>query len=239
MKSIIYFTVMKTLLRMLSFSFLAVLLVIVSACDKPYNGTTNQEQKITATDQSNANTLSSTNEQQSITDKTMQPARLATEFKTIEWTDLMLKEDLDALLNPPSYVTEVEDGSFEDQINNQLQSPLATANDDSYQRALTSRRIIPEMDGQAIRIPGFIVPLAFDGEQTITQFFLVPFFGACLHMPPPPPNQMIFINYPQGIKLEALYDAFWVSGILQTSLVENEVATAAYSMQMQSFEIYE
>ncbi len=94
------------------------------------------------------------------------------------------------------------------------------------------------MDGQAIRIPDFIVPLEFNDKQTITQFYLVPFFGACIHLPPPPPNQIIFVNYPEGLMLNTLYDPFWISGILKTSLIENEMASAAYSMQMQSFEVY-
>ena len=161
-----------------------------------------------------------------------------TEFITVKWTDLMPKEDLDVLLNPPSYVTDIEDGSFEDQISNQIQNTLAEANDDRYQQALNSTGIIPEMNGKGIRIPGFIVPLEFDDEQTITQFFLVPFFGACIHVPPPPPNQIIFVNYPQGLKLKALYDPFWVKGILKTSLIKNDMATAAYSMDMQTYEAY-
>jgi hypothetical protein len=67
---------------------------------------------------------------------------------------------------------------------------------------------------------------------------MVPFFGACLHLPPPPPNQTIFVNYPQGLKLESLYDAYWISGVIKTSLVENDTATAAYSMEMYAFELY-
>lgn len=173
-----------------------------------------------------------------ITDKSEQATLSESSFKTIEWTELMPKEDLEILLNPPSYINDIEDGSFEDQISSQVANALAAASDDPYQKALSSTRIVQEMDGQAIRIPGFIVPLEFDDEQTITQFFLVPFFGACIHVPPPPPNQIIFVNYPKGLKVEALYDPFWVSGIVKTSLVENEVATAAYSMQMQSFELY-
>lgn len=159
-------------------------------------------------------------------------------YKTVEWIDLMPKDDLDALMNPPAYITDIEDGSFEDQISSQLQNALPENKDDRYQQALTSTRILPEMDGQAIRIPGFIVPLEFDNQQTVTQFFLVPFFGACIHLPPPPPNQIIFVNYPRGLKLWSLYDPFWISGTLQTSLVENDIATAAYTMQMQLLEVY-
>ena len=94
------------------------------------------------------------------------------------------------------------------------------------------------MNNQAIKIPGFIVPLEFNQDQSVTQFFLVPFFGACIHQPPPPPNQIIFVNYPQGLALNSLYDPFWISGLLRTSLVEHEMAVAAYSLQMTSFEPY-
>ena len=159
-------------------------------------------------------------------------------FKTIEWTDLIPQEDLDALLNPPSYLDDIEDGSFEDQISSQVQNSIAAASDDRYQQALVSTRVVTEMNNQSVRIPGFIVPLEFDDDQTITQFFLVPFFGACIHVPPPPPNQIIFVDFPQGLKLEALYEPFWISGLLQASLMENELATAAYRMKMQEYEVY-
>lgn len=159
-------------------------------------------------------------------------------FKTVEWTNLMPEEDLDALLNPPSYITDVQDGTAEDQISSQIRNTIAAASDDRYQQALVSTRVVSAMDGQAVRIPGFIVPLEFDDDQTITQFFLVPFFGACIHLPPPPPNQIVFVEYPEGLKLEALYDPFWISGILKTSLIENDLATAAYSLKMQYFEPY-
>lgn len=159
-------------------------------------------------------------------------------FKTVEWIDLLPKADLEALSNPPSYVTDVEDGSLEDQISSQIQSSIAAAGDDKYQQALVSTKVVGEMDGKGIRIPGFVVPLQFDDEQTITQFFLVPFFGACIHVPPPPPNQIIFVDYPKGLKLAELYDPVWVSGHLKTSLKENDLATAAYSMKAESWEEY-
>lgn len=164
--------------------------------------------------------------------------KVAAQFTTIEWPDLIPKEDLDALLNPPEYIAEVQDGSTEDQISSQIKNTISAASGDRYQQALISTRIKPEMDGQAIRIPGYIVPLEFSDDQVITDFFLVPFFGACIHVPPPPPNQIIYVKYPKGLKLEALFDPFWISGVLKTSLIENDMATAAYALDMQSFEAY-
>ena len=151
----------------------------------------------------------------------------------------MPEEDLEALSNPPDYINDVEDGSFEDQLDDPFQNTFDSSIDDRYQQALVSTSVIDDLDGQLVRIPGFIVPLEFNDDQTITQFFLVPFFGACIHVPPPPPNQIIFVNYPQGFQLEALYTPFWISGVLKTSLQQNDMATSAYAMDMQEFEIYQ
>ena len=94
------------------------------------------------------------------------------------------------------------------------------------------------MDGQAISIPGFIVPLEFDDELIVTEFFLVPYFGACIHVPPPPPNQIIYVKYAKGLELKTLYDPFWIYGTLKTSTVENDTATASYTIDMASYEDY-
>lgn len=160
------------------------------------------------------------------------------QYQTVDWTDLMPKADLDALLNPPDYITEVEDGSLEDQISSQIQSAVTGAKDDRYQQALRSTDVIPAMDSKSIRIPGFVVPLEFDDDMVVTEFFLVPFFGACIHVPPPPPNQIIYVKYPKGFTLGALYDPLWISGELKTRLTENDTATAAYAMTMDAFEAY-
>ena len=161
-----------------------------------------------------------------------------TEFTTIQWPDLIPKDDLDALLDPPEYLMNIQEGSLEDQISSRVSASIASAKDDRYQQALVSTKIMPEMNGQAIRIPGFIVPLEFSDDQVITEFFIVPFFGACIHVPPPPPNQIIYVKYPKGFKLEALYNPFWLSGVLKTSLIENDMATAAYAMEVSLIEAF-
>jgi hypothetical protein len=160
------------------------------------------------------------------------------QYMTIQWTDLLPQDEIDILSNPPSYISDIEDGSQEDQIGSQKKNSIVLEMEDRYQQALVSTRIKPEMTGRAVRIPGFIVPLEFDGEQIITEFFLVPYFGACLHMPPPAPNQIIHVKYDKGLELEALYYPFWISGVLTASLVENDMATAAYAIEMDSYATY-
>lgn len=162
-----------------------------------------------------------------------------TEYQLIEWTALMPKADLEALSNPPKYLQDVEDGSPEDAVNSQLKGGQSQPSDDPYQQALVSTEIVEDMNNKAVKIPGFVVPLTFNSKRKITEFFLVPYFGACIHLPPPPPNQIIYIKAPSPITLEALYDPFWVSGTITTQLKANEMATAAYSMSLDHIESYE
>ena len=149
----------------------------------------------------------------------------------------MPKKDLNILLNPPDYIMDTIEGTDGDELLDELRS-LPKSIQDEYQRALTSMDVITEMDGKSIRIPGFIVPIEFSEEKKIIQFFLVPYFGACIHLPPPPPNQIIFVTYKKGVEVKELFDPVWISGTLQTSHFENDIALSAYSMQMQSLEIY-
>ncbi|MFL0798077.1 MAG: DUF3299 domain-containing protein [Cellvibrionaceae bacterium] len=162
-----------------------------------------------------------------------------THFKNIKWEELIPKEDLDVLMSPPAYLDDIEDGSPEDRISGMIQNQIEAAMDDRYQQALVSTNIKPEMNNAAVRLAGFVVPLEFNDDQVITEFFLVPFFGACIHVPPPPPNQILYAKYPKGFTLENLYDPFWVSGTLKTTLMENDMATSAYTIEIHSVELYE
>ena len=65
----------------------------------------------------------------------------------------------------------------------------------------------------------------------------MPYFGACLHYPPPPPNQIIYAENAEGI--EFTFDPVWLTGILEVALVENEVATSAYRLQNIKVEVYD
>ena len=150
----------------------------------------------------------------------------------------MPKEDLEALLSPPESLNNIEDGSEEDMIASQVMGSIEQANDSRYQQALSSTRVIDKLDGELIRLPGFVVPLEFNKDQKVTQVFLVPYFGACIHVPPPPPNQIVFVEYKEGFKLESLNQPVWVSGVLNTKLVQNQTATAAYAIKVERLELY-
>lgn len=80
-----------------------------------------------------------------------------------------------------------------------------------------------QLDGQQIKIAGYIVPLEMSG-QNVTDFLLVPYVGACIHVPPPPPNQMIFVKKPKGFKIknQEQFIPVMVNGIISAkSTVKN------------------
>ena len=158
------------------------------------------------------------------------------EFETIEWTELIPPEVLEVLTNPPDYLNDIVDGSAEDQISSQFKS--TADGDDPYQLALLSTDVNADMDGAMVKLPGFVVPLDLSADQTVTRFLLVPYFGACLHFPPPPPNQIVLVDSPRGLKMGELDDPLWISGRLATSVVESELATSAYSMTLLEYEPY-
>ena len=95
------------------------------------------------------------------------------------------------------------------------------------------------MDGANVRIPGFIVPLEFNEDQTVTQFFLVPYFGACIHTPPPPPNQIVYIKMDEAVEVNNIWDPYWIIGTIETKPYMGEVADTVYQLSGQRVEKYE
>ena len=75
---------------------------------------------------------------------------------------------------------------------------------------------IRKLMGKRIKIPGFAVPLeGDDGFENVKEFLLVPTFGACIHVPPPPPNQVIHVILDKPVYFEKLMYAVWGSGIVE------------------------
>ena len=75
---------------------------------------------------------------------------------------------------------------------------------------------LSQLVGKSIKIPGFAVPLeGDDGFEYINEFLLVPYFGACIHVPPPPPNQVIHVILDEPVHFEVISFAIWITGILE------------------------
>lgn len=163
----------------------------------------------------------------------------AQSYEEIDWTELMPAEDLSALLNRPAFLDDIADGSAQDSLDSFQQRQLEDEQAQQYQAALSSTRVIQGFDGKAIRIPGFIVPLAQNEDKEVTRFFIVPYFGACLHMPPPPPNQILYVESEQGIALENLYDPYWFEGVVSIEQKVDAIGTSAYSLALDNYALYE
>jgi hypothetical protein len=90
-----------------------------------------------------------------------------------------------------------------------------------------------------VKIPGFVVPLVVNDNGVVSEFFLVPYFGACIHVPPPPPNQIVYVKLAAGgVRLGSEEDAYWVTGTLHTQINGTSLARAAYTLDASRMELY-
>jgi hypothetical protein len=99
---------------------------------------------------------------------------------------------------------------------------------------LRSGRLTDELralDGRAVRIPGYVVPLD-DFAESVTEFLLVPYFGACIHTPPPPPNQMVHVKVGRGAHRAASWARpVWIEGRLLVRAVTSPYGVVAYQVR--------
>ncbi|MDZ7788989.1 MAG: DUF3299 domain-containing protein [Xanthomonadales bacterium] len=141
----------------------------------------------------------------------------ANEVREVEWMDLMPEE---------------EQTAWDQASENVDHSGYASAEE------FQSWETVGELDGNKIRIPGFVVPVETDGKGNLKTFFLVPYFGACIHVPPPPANQIIYGRLEEPIEMVNIWDAFYMEGTLNIEEVTNETADSAYTMAVDSLKPY-
>ena len=96
----------------------------------------------------------------------------------------------------------------------------------------------PAINGQRVKIPGFVVPLERKGDEVI-EFLLVPYFGACVHVPPPPSNQVIHVVPNKPVKGMRTMETFWISGTLTLQGGNSGMGVYAYRMNAERVEPYE
>lgn len=99
--------------------------------------------------------------------------------------------------------------------------------------------VVKALDGQLVRLPGYIVPLEVNEEGRTTDFLLVPYYGACIHVPPPPSNQIVHVTSELGVKVEELYQPYWIEGPMQVKASSSELAEAGYQMEAEKIFAYE
>jgi hypothetical protein len=95
--------------------------------------------------------------------------------------------------------------------------------------------VVEALDGKRVRIGGYVVPLDFDATK-VKEFLLVPFVGACIHVPPPPPNQIVYVKSAAGFDVKGSFDPVWVTGKMQTKVAFTGLAEAGYSLEAEKVE---
>ena len=95
--------------------------------------------------------------------------------------------------------------------------------------------VVEAFDGQQVKIPGFVLPLEYS-NRLLKEFLLVPYFGACTHMPPPPANQIIYAKLNTAIELESIYLPVWITGTLSISRLKSQLSESgvANGLEVQS-----
>jgi uncharacterized protein len=95
--------------------------------------------------------------------------------------------------------------------------------------------VVDALDGKLVQIGGYIVPLDFDAT-TVKEFLLVPFVGACVHVPPPPANQIIYVKSAKGIEVGKVFDPIYVTGLMKVNFTSTGLADAGYSIDADQVE---
>ncbi len=94
------------------------------------------------------------------------------------------------------------------------------------------------LDGTDVKLPGYIVPLE-SGSEGVSSFILVPYVGACIHVPPPPPNQLVFVTTGTPWPSDSLWDPVWVTGRLSAKPRSTEIAEIGYELAADRIDVYE
>lgn len=157
---------------------------------------------------------------------------LATTFANADVRELQWSDLLPADAPPPPPPMAIHDMS-------QLADVLAAENGPAAAQQSPAAPVVKALDGIQAKLPGYIVPLDMSEEGRVIEFLLVPYFGACIHVPPPPSNQIVHATSELGVKVDELYQPFWIEGLLRVEHASSELAEAGYRMDAQKIYFYE
>ena len=125
----------------------------------------------------------------------------------------------------PSQSTNKEANALEASLIEQgidIEGLLARRAEITEKRRMAAESLVTELNGKQIRMPGYLLPLGFDGTK-VTEFLLVPFVGACIHVPPPPPNQIVYVRFDEGYADPGIFSPVWVEGRMRVGGTDHEL----------------
>lgn len=98
--------------------------------------------------------------------------------------------------------------------------------------------VVAALHGKLVKLPGYVIPLEGDGKN-VKEFLLVPYFGACIHTPPPPSNQIVYVNANKAkTKTYRMFDTVMITGTLTTTGTATSIAAAGYTIEATKVEAY-
>ena len=160
-------------------------------------------------------------------DRLAAPASAAAgEYREISWDDL-----IPADWNPEGFLGSLNLDALQDEDPRAMEAMQRLR--EEWDRA----PLVERLAGAQVRIPGFLVPLESDGEQ-IREFLLVPYFGACVHVPPPPANQLIHVIPDKPVPGAWNMLPVWVNGVMAVGRMDSEMGVAGYQLRALRVEEY-
>lgn len=93
-----------------------------------------------------------------------------------------------------------------------------------------SAAMVEDYNDALVKVPGYLVPLSYDGTK-VPEGLLVPYVGACIHVPPPPANQIVYVKLAEPAEGVTLWDPVWATGLFDTLAVETGLAEVGYIMK--------
>lgn len=153
--------------------------------------------------------------------------------QVLEWTDLMPDG-----YNPDKLLKEYQEKYNIDELEDS--DPTLIKLMSALEDMLTESPLNTALNGRLIKLPGYVVPVETDGQKS-SEFLLVPYFGACIHVPPPPPNQTVYVKTrdEKGATIRKLYDVVWVTGVINTESQKTDLAETGYTIDAVKVEPYQ
>ncbi|MEJ0036836.1 MAG: DUF3299 domain-containing protein [Gammaproteobacteria bacterium] len=150
------------------------------------------------------------------------PKPKTNELQEIDWRDLLPETDRKKY-NPNAPAP--------------VHGPLGEGGPPAVQVVTTT--VNSDLDQALVKLPGFIVPLGEPKDGVVREFYLVPYIGEDIHVPPPPSNQMVYVRSAAGVAAEAVHEAYWVTGKIHVETRTTPLGTSAWSLVANKVEQYQ
>lgn len=153
----------------------------------------------------------------------------------IAWPDLMPQQTEPAILGELDFGDDqAPDQSYDPDLGGVVEHGMTPA----APGIIDPSDVVTDYNDVQVKIAGYLLPLDFE-ETTVKEFLLVPYVGACIHVPPPPPNQIIYVTSEDGIEVGGMFEPVWITGKLETASLSSDLADVGYMMTLDEAEPYE